>query len=52
MAGDSTAGAVVGAQAGRNAVENNRLSVEEADRKAVLERKERAGTITADKKIN
>ena len=50
VTGDSTAGAVAGAQAGRNAVENNWLSVEEADRKAVLERKERAGTITADEK--
>ena len=46
MTGDSTAGA----QAGRNAVENNWLSVEEADRKAVLERREKAGTITPEER--
>ena len=50
VAGDGTAGAVAGAQAGRNAVENNWLSVEEADRKAVLERREKAGTITPEER--
>jgi len=50
VTGDSTAGAVAGAQAGKNAVENNWLSVQEAEKKAILERKEKTGTITADEK--
>ncbi|WP_312837177.1 VENN motif pre-toxin domain-containing protein, partial [Pantoea sp.] len=48
--GGSTADVISGAQAGKNAVENNYLSVQEAERKAVLERKEKAGAITADEK--
>ncbi|WP_315710642.1 VENN motif pre-toxin domain-containing protein [Brenneria uluponensis] len=47
VTGDTT-GAASGAQAGRNATENNFLSATEADRKAVLERREKAGTLTAD----
>jgi len=50
VAGDSIADAVAGAQAGKNAVENNWLSVQEAERKAILERKEKAGTITPDER--
>ena len=50
VAGDGAAGAVAGAQAGRNAVENNWLSIEEAKRKAVLERREKAGTITPEER--
>ncbi|WJV51940.1 VENN motif pre-toxin domain-containing protein [Prodigiosinella aquatilis] len=46
-AGDTT-GAASGAQAGRNAVENNYLSATEAEKKTVLERKEKAGTLTLD----
>lgn len=50
LAGDSSASAVAGAQAGKTTVENNYLSVEEAERKRVLERKEQAGNITPDEK--
>ena len=50
VVGNSTADAVAGAQAGKNAVENNWLSVQEAERKAILERKEKAGTITPDER--
>ncbi|PQK87129.1 hemagglutinin repeat-containing protein [Pantoea ananatis] len=46
----STAGAATGALAGKNAVENNFLHVDEAERKAVLERREKAGTITPDQR--
>ncbi|WP_107759505.1 hemagglutinin repeat-containing protein [Dickeya sp. Secpp 1600] len=48
IASGNTTGAATGAQAGRNAVENNYLSATEAERKGVLERKEKAGTLTAD----
>lgn len=41
---------MAGAQAGKNSLENNYLSVQEAERKAVLERKEKAGTITPEEK--
>lgn len=50
LAGDSSASAVAGAQAGKTTVDNNYLSVEEAERKRVLERKEQAGNITPDEK--
>ncbi|YCH31503.1 hemagglutinin repeat-containing protein [Erwinia sp. D4-22] len=50
LAGNSTASATTGAQAGKNAVENNFLHVDEAERKAVLEHKEKAGAITPDEK--
>ncbi|MBS0850888.1 hemagglutinin repeat-containing protein [Enterobacter sp. JGM127] len=50
LVGDSSASAVAGAQAGKTTVENNYLSVEEAERKRVLERKEQAGNITPDEK--
>ncbi len=48
IASGNTTGAATGAQAGRNAVENNYLSATEAQTKADLERKEKAGTLTAD----
>ncbi|MBD3607154.1 hemolysin BL-binding protein [Dickeya solani] len=48
IASGNTAGAATGAQTGRNAVENNYLSATEAQTKADLERKEKAGTLTAD----
>ncbi|WP_422879954.1 hemagglutinin repeat-containing protein [Pectobacterium zantedeschiae] len=48
LAGNSTASAASGAQSGRNAVENNYLSAKEAENKTVLERKEKAGTLTTD----
>ncbi|WP_437216590.1 glycohydrolase toxin TNT-related protein [Pectobacterium sp. LFLA-215] len=48
VASDSSAGAVSGHDAGKNAVDNNYLSATEAAKKAALERKERAGTLTAD----
>ncbi|WP_263062899.1 hemagglutinin repeat-containing protein [Dickeya dadantii] len=48
IASGNTAGAATGAQAGRNAVENNYLSATEAQTKDDLERKEKAGTLTAD----
>ena len=50
LVGDSSASAVAGAQAGKTTVENNYLSVEEAERKRVLERKEQARSITPDEK--
>ncbi|EOI3569873.1 hemagglutinin repeat-containing protein [Cronobacter dublinensis] len=45
---DNTAGVQTAAQAGKNAVENNYLSATEAEIKAVLEHKEKAGTLTGD----
>ncbi|WP_105737509.1 hemagglutinin repeat-containing protein, partial [Cronobacter dublinensis] len=45
---DNTAGVQTAAQAGKNAVENNYLSATEAEMKAVLEHKEKAGTLTGD----
>ncbi|NHV91424.1 filamentous hemagglutinin N-terminal domain-containing protein [Cronobacter dublinensis] len=45
---DNTAGVQTAAQAGKNAVENNYLSATEAKMKAVLEHKEKAGTLTGD----
>nr|WP_282578155.1 hemagglutinin repeat-containing protein [Pectobacterium versatile] len=48
LASNSTASAASGAQSGRNAVENNYLSAAEAAKKAALERKEKAGTLTTD----
>ncbi|MFB1117958.1 VENN motif pre-toxin domain-containing protein [Dickeya dadantii] len=48
IASGNTTGAATGAQAGRNAVENNYLSATEAAKKAVLERREKDGTLTAD----
>ncbi|WP_267436752.1 VENN motif pre-toxin domain-containing protein [Erwinia psidii] len=50
LTGDSTADTVAAAQAGKTTVENNYLSVQEAERKAVLERKDKAGAITPDEK--
>jgi filamentous hemagglutinin len=47
---NSSTGVAVGAGTGKNAVENNYLSVQEAERKAVLERKEKAGAITPAEK--
>ncbi|MFJ5501009.1 hemagglutinin repeat-containing protein, partial [Pectobacterium sp. CHL-2024] len=48
LASNSTASAASGAQSGRNAVENNYLSAKEAENKTVLERKEKAGTLTTE----
>ncbi|WAJ36027.1 hemagglutinin repeat-containing protein [Pseudomonas sp. GOM7] len=48
VVGGDAANAVAGAESGKNAVENNWLSSEEAERKVVLERKDKAGTITLD----
>lgn len=45
---DNTAGVQAAAQAGKNAVENNYLSATEAEIKAVLEHKEKAGILTGD----
>ena len=50
LAGGSTESVVSGAQAGKTTTENNYLSEKEAERKAVLERKEKAGTITPEEK--
>ncbi|KAF0856314.1 MULTISPECIES: VENN motif pre-toxin domain-containing protein [Pantoea] len=50
VTGGFSASALAGAQAGKNAVENNWLSVQEAERKAILERKEKAGTNTPDER--
>ncbi|PKQ72673.1 hypothetical protein AOX56_21865 [Aeromonas sobria] len=48
LTGDSTASALAGAQTGKTVVENNYLSATEAERKTVLERREKAGVLTAD----
>ncbi|MGM3160129.1 VENN motif pre-toxin domain-containing protein, partial [Dickeya undicola] len=48
VVGNSGTDAVQGAQSAQVAVENNYLSATEAERKGVLERKEKAGTLTAD----
>jgi len=50
VTGGSSAGALADAQAGKNAVENNWLCVQEAERKAILERKDNAGTNTPDER--
>ena len=43
--------AVAAASGGKNAVENNYLSLQEAARKTVLERKERNGTLSDEEKV-
>jgi filamentous hemagglutinin len=43
--------AVAAASGGKNAVENNYLSLQEAARKTVLERKERTGTLSDEEKV-
>ncbi|WJY13392.1 VENN motif pre-toxin domain-containing protein [Pectobacteriaceae bacterium CE90] len=48
LVGNTGTDTVAGAQAGQNAVENNYLSATEAEKKTVLERKEKAGTLTPD----
>ncbi|SFN52143.1 hypothetical protein SAMN05216516_10984 [Izhakiella capsodis] len=48
--GVDLANSITGAQNISVDVENNWLSVQEADRKAVLARKEKSGAITADEK--
>ncbi|PFG60384.1 filamentous hemagglutinin [Pseudomonas poae] len=48
LSGKGALDAVAAAQVGRNAVENNYLSVPEATRKFVLSRKQMLGTITED----
>jgi len=48
--GGNTESAVSGMQTGKVTVENNWLSVQEAERKAVLGRKEQAGAITPNEK--
>ncbi|UCZ73546.1 glycohydrolase toxin TNT-related protein [Dickeya zeae] len=48
VVGNTGADAVQGAQSAQMAVENNYLSATEAAKKAALERKEKAGTLTAD----
>ncbi|HID4045667.1 TPA: VENN motif pre-toxin domain-containing protein, partial [Pluralibacter gergoviae] len=50
-AGDSAGLVVSGAQAGKNAVENNYLSVQEAEQKKILEYKLQQGTITPEEKL-
>ena len=50
LAGSGAADMVTAAQAGKVTVENNFLHVDEAERKAVLERREKAGTITPDER--
>ncbi|WP_254844767.1 VENN motif pre-toxin domain-containing protein, partial [Dickeya dadantii] len=46
--GNTGTDAVQGAQSAQVATENNFLSATEAAKKAALERKEKAGTLTAD----